>query len=212
MPSWEITIRKGAGGKITFDPDPLNAQTSDLVIFRNEDDEPHLLGTAHDPKYFMPNPVAPGNASPNFVVSETGQTLTYVDYDIGKNKPKPNAASGTIDVAATYQIAINKTALGSTQYEYSPPKQKPNTLLTITVGASVSWMNNDDVPHWPGIAGYANYFMAQPIPPGTSSLDQGTWTADPNVSNQTLTYVDTLDQSANPPTAKIEIKPLPETK
>jgi plastocyanin len=200
MPSWEITIRKGGGGKITFDPDPLNAEDGDLVIFINEDDEPHLVGTANNATYFMPEPIAPGSASTNFVVSENPGPLVYVNYDVATTQPDLQT-TGTINVLAVYQIAINKTAIGSTAYSYSPSAQ------SVVVGGKVSWMNNDDVPHWPGIPGYNNYFMDAPIPPGTSSLDQAAWVADPNTVNQTLTYSDSLDTSKTPPTGTISVTP-----
>ncbi|HZO94329.1 MAG TPA: hypothetical protein VFB22_11255 [Candidatus Baltobacteraceae bacterium] len=214
MASWDIVIKKGANGGITFDPNPLegDVKPGDLVVFRNRDDVAHLLGlpdtaVANHATYYMPGPIAPGSSSPNFVVgkNQAGATFVFVDYDIATNQPKPGGATGTIKVAAWFQIAINKKSLGSAVYVYAPP------ALTVPVGATVSWMNNDDVPHWPGISGYPNFFMPAAIPPGTSSLDQGPWKPDPNVVDQTLTYVDTQDGSASPPSGTIAVVPAPGT-
>ncbi len=213
MPSWTITISKAPHGKgIVFDENPLTGvEVGHAIVWANNDTEPHQLGTAADPKYFMAFPIAPGSSSGEYVVTapENGTVLTYVDWGaIDPSKPppqpQPGAATGTIEVDAVWQISIDKAAIGSDEYTYTPSE-----LTGVTVGGTVSWMNNDDKPHWPGIkaeqaggVGYPNFFMDGPIDPNSPSPP---WHADPSVSGQTLTYADSLDTTASPPTGTIAV-------
>lgn len=82
----------------------------------------------------------------------------------------------------TWQININKTANG---FAYDP-----NPLNEVAVNDQIIWTNNDDKPHWPGLAGNKTYFMANQIAPDSSSD-----TFIPGVSG-TVSYIDSLHPSA----------------
>jgi plastocyanin len=80
----QITIRTNPGGspRITFDPDPLQARTSDQIFWTNGDSQPHWPGLVKsdgtvDKTFFMPNQIAQGgDTSPVFSTIVTG-TLNY---------------------------------------------------------------------------------------------------------------------------------------
>jgi plastocyanin len=83
----------------------------------------------------------------------------------------------------TWQISINKTA-GTPSFKYDP-----NPLASVAIGDQIIWTNNDDKPHWPGIAGNKTYFMANQIAPHSPSA-----TFIPGV-NGTIAYSDSLDST-----------------
>lgn len=83
----QININKNPNGppNITFDPNPLNANTRDQIFWTNNDDQPHWPGLLNsdgtiNTTYFMPNQIAPnGDTSPIFspAVPTSQQPLNY---------------------------------------------------------------------------------------------------------------------------------------
>jgi plastocyanin len=79
----QLMIRINRNPTITFNPDPLAANTLDQIFWVNNDDtQPHWPGLVQsdgtiNPAFFMPNQIAPGgDASPIFSPS-TAATLDY---------------------------------------------------------------------------------------------------------------------------------------
>lgn len=75
----QININK-SGSTITFDPNPLNAQTRDQIFWTNNDDKPHWPGLADNTgkvintTFFMPNQIAPnGDVSATFSPTLAGE-------------------------------------------------------------------------------------------------------------------------------------------
>jgi hypothetical protein len=99
----------------------------------------------------------------------------------------------------TWRININRR-VGGSGYEYSP-----SSLSAVTIADEIIWTNNDDAPHWPGLADNSGtlvnktYFMANQIAPHSPSA-----AFEPGV-NETVTFVDSLDASASPPTGSIVV-------
>ncbi len=100
----------------------------------------------------------------------------------------------------SFPIEINKSA-GASGYAFSPA-----SLTGLSINDEVYFINNTDIPQWPGLialSGVANvqndYFMQFQIAPHTPST---IWTAS---SNDTLTYANSLDNSATPPTGTIVV-------
>ncbi|HEY6971751.1 MAG TPA: hypothetical protein VJA94_21245 [Candidatus Angelobacter sp.] len=85
----QININKKPNGPpgITFDPNPLNANTRDQIFWTNNDSQPHWPGLLNsdgtiNTTYFMPNQIAPDSTSPIFSPSvattgKGGQPLNY---------------------------------------------------------------------------------------------------------------------------------------
>jgi len=63
----------------------------------------------------------------------------------------------------TWQITINKAA-GKPGFTY-----EPKDLTNVSVGDLIHWTNNDDRPHWPGLAGNPVYFLPNQIAPNSPS-------------------------------------------
>jgi hypothetical protein len=95
--TWQINIKKQAGGGYAFDPvklgDPRSGnvvKVGDQIFWTNDDSVPHQPGPPGYATAFVPGPIAPGMTSPAFVpdASYSGQTVTYVDaLDTSGNAP-----------------------------------------------------------------------------------------------------------------------------
>jgi hypothetical protein len=82
----------------------------------------------------------------------------------------------------TWQININKKAGG---FVYDP-----NPLNDVKVDDQIIWTNNDDKPHFPGLASNHTYFMDYQIPPDSSSDTFIVGVAGP------IAYIDSLHPTA----------------
>ena len=68
----------GASPRVTFDPDPLQANPADQIFWTNNDTQAHWPGLPGNPTFFMSNQIAPGgDVSPVFSTTVIG-TLNYV--------------------------------------------------------------------------------------------------------------------------------------
>jgi len=67
-----------ASPRVTFDPNPLQANPSDQIFWTNNDTQAHWPGVPGNPTFFMSNQIAPGgDVSPVFSTIVEG-TLTYI--------------------------------------------------------------------------------------------------------------------------------------
>src|ERR1043165_6694696 len=77
------TAPPGSSPRITFAPNPLQANAMDQIFWTNDDSQPHWPGRKNDdgsvnPTFFMPNQIASGgDVSPIFSSTVSG-TLNYV--------------------------------------------------------------------------------------------------------------------------------------
>ena len=68
----------GASPRVTFDPNPLQANPADQIFWTNNDTQAHWPGQPGNPTFFMSNQIAPGgDVSPVFSTTVVG-TLTSV--------------------------------------------------------------------------------------------------------------------------------------
>ena len=68
----------GASPRVTFDPNPLQANPSDQIFWTNDDTQAHWPGVPGNPTFFMSNQIAPGgDVSPVFSTI-VNDTLIYV--------------------------------------------------------------------------------------------------------------------------------------
>ena len=68
----------GASPRVSFDPNPLQANPADQIFWTNNDTQPHWPGLAGNPTFFISNQIAPGgDVSPVFSTIVSG-TLNYV--------------------------------------------------------------------------------------------------------------------------------------
>jgi len=68
----------GASPRVSFDPNPLQANPADQIFWTNNDTQAHWPGVPGNPTFFMSNQIAPGgDVSPVFSTTVVG-TLTYV--------------------------------------------------------------------------------------------------------------------------------------
>ena len=68
----------GASPRVTFDPNPLQANPADQIFWTNNDTQAHWPGLPGNPTFFMSNQIAPGgDVSPVFSTIVNG-TLNYV--------------------------------------------------------------------------------------------------------------------------------------
>ena len=76
-----ITIKPNAPGaspRVSFDPNPLQANPADQIFWTNNDTQPHWPGLPGNPTFFTSNQIAPGgDVSPVFSTIVSG-TLNYV--------------------------------------------------------------------------------------------------------------------------------------
>ena len=79
----QIYINRGQDGQVTFDPVVLEAKVGDQIFWTNNDKEAHwpglpVEGTLSDePKFFMPNQIAPGGTSSVFSPGRAPETFNY---------------------------------------------------------------------------------------------------------------------------------------
>ena len=71
------------GDNVTFDPPVLNAKKGDQIFWTNNDKEAHWPGLPEEgalpdePKFFMPNQIAPGGTSSVFSPGRAPETFNY---------------------------------------------------------------------------------------------------------------------------------------
>lgn len=91
------TAAPGASPRVTFDPNPLQANPADQIFWTNNDSQPHWPGRLKadgtiDTTFFMPNQIAPdGDVSAVFstiVKSDPNDPDTLLNYACSLHPPE----------------------------------------------------------------------------------------------------------------------------
>ncbi len=135
----------------TFSPSNATIQSGTTVTWTNNDSQVHELRSTSGPAEFRSNPLSPGQTS-SFTFTTPG-TYTYVDHQNDKSA----AYRGTIVVtdgpvpvttppASTPPPANTPPAPATAAVQLAGAQFTP-TSVTIAVGGTVTWTNNDASKH-----------------------------------------------------------------
>ena len=133
----------------TFSPSNVTIQTGTTVTWTNNDSQSHELRSTSGPAEFRSNSLAPGQSA-SFTFASPG-TYTYLDH---QNDKSP-AYRGTIVVTNSAPATPPPTAVPGTN---TPPAaatasvrlagaQFAPTSVTVAVGGTVTWTNDDTSKH-----------------------------------------------------------------